>query len=147
MAAVDEHRTTSHKGQKVKSYTITFKLQVIEYAEINSISAATQKYNIDRHSIPDWKSKKQQLQEFSCLKNKNSNKRFRLEGAGRKPLSDEMEEALMEWITERRSKMLRVSRKIIRKKALVLYGDLKTDNPNRYAEKFEATNGWLCKFM
>ena len=26
MAAVDEHRTTSHKGEKVKSYTITFKL-------------------------------------------------------------------------------------------------------------------------
>ena len=53
MAAVDEHRTTSHKGEKVKSYTITFKLQVIEYAEINSISAAAQKYNIDRHSIRD----------------------------------------------------------------------------------------------
>ena len=134
MAAVDEHRTISHKGEKVKSYTITFKLQVIEYAEINSISAAAQKYNIDRHSIRDWKSKKHQLQEFPCLKNKNSNKRFRLEGAGRKPLSDEMEEALMEWITERCSKMLRVSRKIIRKMALVLYGDLKTDNSNRYAK-------------
>ena len=32
-----------------------------------------------------------------------------------------LNQALMEWITERRSKMLRVSRKIIRKKALVLY--------------------------
>ena len=52
---VDEPATTSHKGEKVRSYTISFKLQVIEYAENHSIAAAAQKYKVDRHSIRDWK--------------------------------------------------------------------------------------------
>ena len=39
---VDEPSTTSHKGEKVRSYTISFKLQVIEYAENHSIAAAAQ---------------------------------------------------------------------------------------------------------
>ena len=46
-----------------------------------------------------------------------------------------------------RSKMLRVSRKFIRKKAIIVYGDLKRIDPDGYDEKFEATNGWLFKFM
>ena len=43
--------------------------------------------------------------------------------------------------------MLRVSRKIIRKKAVIIYGDLKRTDPDCFDEKFEATNGWLFKFM
>ena len=110
---VDEPATTPHKGEKVRSYKISFKLQVIEYAENHSIPAAAQKYKADHHSIRDWKKKKNMLQESST--SKNSKKRIPLEGGGRKPLSNEMEETLLEWIMERRLKMLRVSRKIIRK--------------------------------
>ena len=85
------------------------------------------------------------LQEIST--SKNSKKRIRLEGGGRKPLSNEMEETLLEWIMERRLKILHVSRKIIRKKALLIYEDLKHTAPDRYDENFEATIGWLFKFM
>ena len=45
-----------------------------------------------------------------------------------------MEERVLEWIVERRLKML------IRKKAIIVYGDLKRIDPYRYDEKFEATN-------
>ena len=85
------------------------------------------------------------LQEIST--SKNSKKRIRLDGGGRKPLSNEMEETLLEWIMERRLKMLCVSRKIIRKKALLIYEDLKHTAPDRYDENFDATTGWLFKFM
>ena len=105
----DELAKTSHKG-----YTISFKLEIVEVAENRSITAAAQKYNVDRHSVRDWKKKKNELQELSS--SVNIKKRIRLEGGGRKPLRKEMEETLLEWIIERRSKMLRVSRKIIRKK-------------------------------
>ena len=142
---VDEPATTSHKGEKVRSYTISFKPQVIEYAENHSIAATAQKYKVDRHSIRDWKKKKNMLQEIST--SKNSKKRIHLEGWGRKPLSNEMEETLLEWIMERLLKMLRVSRKIIRKKALLIYEDLKHTAPDHYDENFEATTGWLFKFM
>ena len=140
-----EEPTTSHKGERVNSYTIKFKLEVIEFAENKSIGAAAVKYKVDRHSIRDWKRKKDALQELS--KSVDNKKRKRLLGAGRKPLSDEMEEKVLEWIVERRTKMLRVSRKLIRKKAIIVYEDLKRTDPNRYDEKFEATNGWLYKFM
>ena len=58
-----------------------------------------------------------------------------------------MEERVLEWVVERRSKMRRVSRKLTRKEASIVYGDLKRIDPDRYEEKFEATNGWLFKFM
>ena len=141
---IDEPAKTSHKGEKIRSYTISFKLEVVEFAENRSITAAAQRY-VDHHSVRDWKKKKNELQELSS--SVNIKKRIRLGGGGRKPLSEEMEETLLEWIIERRSKMLRVSRKFIRKKAVIIYGDLKCIDPDRFDEKFEATNGWLFKFM
>ena len=142
---IDEPAKTSYKGEKIRSYTISFKLEVIEFAENRSITAAAQKYNVDRHSVRDWKKKKNELQELS--RSVNIKKGIRLGGGGRKPLSEEMEVILLEWIIERRSKMLCVSRKIIRKKAVIIYGDVKRIDPDRFDEKFEATNGWLFKFM
>ena len=58
-----------------------------------------------------------------------------------------MENQLLEWIFERRSKMIHVSRKLIRKRAVIIYGDLKLIDPDCYDEKFEASNRWLFKFM
>ena len=142
---IDEPAKTCHKGEKIRSYTISFKLEVVEFAENRSITAAAQKYNVDRRSVRDWKKKKNELQELS--RSVNIKKRIRLGSGGRKPLSEKMEEILLEWIIERRSKMLRVSRKIIRKKAVIIYGDFKRIDPDRFDEKFEATNGWLFKFM
>ena len=142
---INEPAKKYHKGEKIRSYTISFKLEVVEFAENRSITAAAQKYNVDRHSVRDWKKKKNELQELSS--SVNIKKRIRLGGGVRKPLSEEMEETLLEWIIERRSKMLRVSRRIIRKKAVIIYGDLKRIDPDRFDEKFEAINGWLFKFM
>ena len=142
---IDEPAKTSHKGEKIRSYTISFKLEVVEFAENRSITAAAQEYNVDHRSVRDWKKKKNKLQELS--RSVNIKKRIRLGSGGRKPLSEKMEEILLEWIIERRSKMLRESRKIIRKKAVIIYGDFKRIDPDRFDEKFEATNGWLFKFM
>ena len=142
---IDEPAKTSHKGEKIRSYTISFKLEVVEFAENRSITAAAQKDNVDCDSVRDWKKKKNELQELSS--SVNINRRIRLGGGSWKPLSEEMEETLLEWIIERRSKMLRVSRKIIRKKAGIIHADLKCIDPDRFDEKFEVTNGWLFKFM
>ena len=37
--------------QKIRSYSIDFKLKAVEYAEINNIKAAANKFNIDRKRI------------------------------------------------------------------------------------------------
>ena len=60
-----------------------------------------------------------------------------MQGGGRKIFSEEMDNQLLEWFFERRLKMLRVS----------IYGDSKLSDPDRYDEKFQASNGCLFKFM
>ena len=47
-------KSTSHKGEKVNSYSIDFKLEVIRYAASNSNHAAAKKYKVDRNSIRKW---------------------------------------------------------------------------------------------
>ena len=61
---------------------------------------------------------------FGCTKGKQ---RSRLSGGGRKPLCAKMEELLLEWIENRRALGLRVSCKLIMKKAKVTYRDM-TEN-------------------
>ena len=46
---------------------------------------------------------------------------MRIEGAERKPFNEKLDESALEWIHERRSKGLRVSRKLIMKKAMVMH--------------------------
>ena len=73
--------------------------------------------------------------------NSNGAKRFRLDGAGEKPLAPEMEDVLLEWIHSRRLKGLHVSRKLIMRKALHL------SKEQQNMEDFTTSNGWIKKFM
>ena len=70
-------------------------------------------------------------------------KRKRLEGAGRKPLDQQMEEVLIEWIYDRREKGLRVSRRLIMKKALYIYNEKLKENDCDGGTTFVASTGWL----
>ena len=48
----DENETNevamSHKGKKISSYTLKFKLEVIAYAKLNSINSASKKFNVEK---------------------------------------------------------------------------------------------------
>lgn len=137
-------RPTSHIGEKVRSYTVKFKIEAVEYAEKNSISAAAKKYNVDRKTIREWKEKKA---DIVALVKRAGKSRKRLDGAGRKPLSEVLEERIVSWITDRRDKRLRVSRKLIMKKAKLLYLDMKEDHALVHGGDFVASKGWLENFM
>ena len=67
----------------------------------------------------------------------NGKNRKTLDGCGRKPLAPEMEETLFQCIIDRRSNKLRVSR------IMILYDEML----DHKASKFEATRGWLEKFI
>ena len=92
-----------HEGNKVRSYSIDLKLEILCYAEANCIHAASKKYKVDRHSIRDWKGEKSNLEQ---LKKSSSGKRKRLDGSSRHITLDKLEENLLEWIFDRRSKGL-----------------------------------------
>ena len=50
-------------------------------------------------------------------------KRKRLDGAGRPLMDEQLEQTLVEWVLERRSNLLRVSRKTIMVKAKSLFDE------------------------
>lgn len=97
--------------------------------------AAAREFKVDPKRIREWCKQKEMLLK---LKKKRGNaERKRLKGGGRKVIDDEMESALFSWIALMRGSNLRVSRKLIRAKALELSD----------TESFRASNGWLVKFM
>ena len=100
------NNATSHKGSKIKSYTMSFKQTVAKFAKENSINSASMKFKVDRKQIREWINN---LEKISTKKPT----RKRIDGGGRKPMILEIEENLLEWIYERRSKVLHVSRKMI----------------------------------
>ena len=140
-----ESQATSHKWQKLKHYSLKFKLDAISFAAIHGNHAAEKKYNVDRKRILEWQEKKESIEKTVKSKKTKGCQRKRVEGGGRKPFSEKLDETVLEWVHERQSKGLRVSRKLIMKKVEVLYDDMvKNGEPNK---PFKASNGWLRGFM
>ena len=77
---------------------------------------------------------------------KKGKQRSKLSGGGRKPLSLKLEDTLIQWIDSRRAIGLRVSCKLIMKKAEITYRSIKAGN-NEDFEEFKASRGWLTCFM
>ena len=76
-------------------------------------------------------------------------KRKKLEGAGRKPMSEDLEDNLFDWILDMRDKRARVSRNMVKNKAKEMYRqdpDVRLEMEVRGSE-FLASNGWLNRFL
>ena len=132
---------TAHKGEKKRSFTMSFKYEAIEYAERESNRAAAEKYKVEVKRIREWRQNKQSIKE---LKEKHKGQgRERLEGGGRKVIDDNLDEIILEWTHGRRANGLRVSRKLIMVKAKHLYEER---CPEGEQDFFKATEGWLQKF-
>ena len=68
-----------------------------------------------------------------------------IEGSRRKPFDEQLIESILQQIHKRRSKGFRVSRKLIMKKAMVMYDDMVKEGESN--EEFKETTGWLRGFM
>lgn len=95
-------RSLSHKGEKVCSYTVAFKLEVVRYAELSSNHAAGRRYNVSRSSVRDWRKKKTKLEEMMMQTSICGAHRRRLSGGGRKIVDSRTEKNLVDWIVERK---------------------------------------------
>ena len=104
----------SGKGKKRHSYGISTKLEAIAYAESNGKEAAARKFRVDAKRIREWCQKKAELET-------SANPRKRLHSGGRKPLSTELEDRVLEWIHDMRARGQRVSRRAISKKHTTNY--------------------------
>ena len=93
-----------------------FKREAIEYAEKNTNHKVAEKFHIAVKRIREWRQNKLKMFE-PTVKPKNKG----LEGGGRKPIDLQLENRLAEWIYDRRSNGLRVSRKLIMAKVKNIY--------------------------
>ena len=78
---------------------------------------------------------------------KNSKTRKRLDGGGAKPLSTNLKERVMDWTSVRQSSGLRLSRKLVMKKAQLLYQEMSASEGILENKEFKASRGWLENFM
>ena len=72
---------------------------------------------------------------------------MQLDGGGVKPLSTNLEERVMDWISIQQSSGLRVSRKLVIKKEQLLYQEMSTSEGILKNEEFKASRRWLEKLM
>lgn len=95
---------------------------------------------VDTKRIREWRKKKQ---EFEKVMNTKDERRKRMEGGGKSMTSEEMERNLVQWIFTMRGRNLRVSRKMILRKASEIFPDCE----DATRSEFKASRGWLDKFM
>ena len=134
----------SHKGEQRSSFTIEFKKKVVEQALRSSNRNAARRHNVDERRVSEWRTKINALADVT--QKQGGTKRERLEGGGRKLTDNDLETDLLEWIHERRANMLRVSRKLIMRKAKAIH-DEASDGDLSIQGSFVASRGWLDKFM
>uniref|UniRef100_T1IMM1 HTH CENPB-type domain-containing protein n=1 Tax=Strigamia maritima TaxID=126957 RepID=T1IMM1_STRMM len=125
-----------------RSFDLKFKLEVLNFAEENSGEAAARKFGVTPSTIRGWKRNKEEI-IFTALYASDGAKKKRVQGAGRKLISAELESDLMEWILEKQRNHERVSRKMIRKIA----SDIFASYEDSRKETFKASPGWLSKFL
>ena len=71
-------------------------MEEIAYTESNSKSYASKKFNVDKKRIKEWRKSRNKF--LSLRKKDHGAKRKRLDGAGHKPLDQQIEEVLVKWI-------------------------------------------------
>ena len=79
-----------------KTFDATFKLRVVQYAEMNTNRGAATKYCVNEKQVRQWRMKKEDLKELPKKKKK-------MDGGGRKPRLPDVETVLLAWIDELRA--------------------------------------------
>ena len=115
------------------------KLEAVEFARRRSVNAAARKFGVAAKSIRLWRGGEAALAQLH-------GKAARRSGGGRKPAFPQLEEQLFAFFQEQRAKKLRVSRRMLSKKALQIFSDLVDDGVYQ-AGLFVCSDGWMSKFM
>ena len=121
------------KREKVRSsYTASFKLKVVKFAEENNKMKASKQFGVHRKRVQKWCKQKEELQKV--LRNAKV-----LKGRGQKVTYPDIESRLLEWIKSIRNVGGRLTRKALRRECLrlhKLYGN----------QSFKASSGWYRHF-
>ena len=120
-----------------KRYTIEFKLAVVDWMKHHSSSyrAAAKQFGIDRKMVREWMNNRA---EYECAMRKHGPQRCRMHG-GRPPLSEELDQAVLQYLNEERAKGRPVSDRNLQTKAIEASKLFGIDN-------FKGTMQWLRRW-
>ena len=68
----EQAKSSSHKNEKIKLYTLSFKLLVVNHAKMSSIRAAEGKFGVDRKRISESIQNESKIQNKVSSKNRGS---------------------------------------------------------------------------
>lgn len=122
MSEEDPGHSRSHKGERIRSYDLGFKLKVVDYATTNGNRAAAKYFRIDRKRVREWRQNESKLR------------------GGRKIIFKEIDQEIFSWMKERRQAGVRVTGKALKTQARKLH--LSKGN-----QSFKGSCGWLRCFM
>ena len=129
---------TPHKHRHINSYTVEFKILVVDWLRKNdkNVSKTAREFDIDRKRVREWDQNYDKL-----LENKvgRSAKKCKI-GCGRKPLSSDLDMKLFEFLEEERLEGRPVSNDLLRVRALQIAGGLRIDGT------FTASSGWIARW-
>jgi hypothetical protein len=122
-----------------KTYTLSQKLEVLDYVKSFSESQAANHFGIPRTTISSWKGINLQPKHHPNAKPKTKGKHL-VKGSGR-PLSypQHVEEQIVAWVLQMRDLQLPIQRKDIIRQAKRLISP--------HQSNFQASAGWMDKFL
>ena len=120
---------------KRRSIPASTKLQALAFLKSSkNVSQTARRFQVSRQQVREWRKNENALK---CI----GNSRKRLDGAGRKLSSNDLEIHLVDWINVKRADRLRVSRSMIQREAERFMKDKQPETI------FSASSGWLQKFL
>ena len=129
------------------AHLLSFELRVVAEAEVCGNRSAARKYDVDELRIREWRAKKASISTLNVTP--AGKKHERVDGGVRKLQFQAVDDVVLGWISSRRERGLRVSRKLIMKKAQVVYDEMKVARTDDISDKeeFKASTGWPNHFM
>ncbi|GBG81698.1 hypothetical protein CBR_g32692 [Chara braunii] len=133
---------------------IDFEEQTPDWATFTGPTPPGLQYGVDETTLRQWVHQREKLEAALNDPRKLSRNQWRLCGGGRKPLHEDLEKELAEWIVEKNKKGLSVHDRYIQAKARLLYKQRESQgevvagasNKEEGDSKFSASTGWLTRF-
>ena len=122
-----------------RSYTLAFKKNAVEMAKKSNNRTVARDLGVDEKRR-EWRGLASRLEEMTNASVKNSSKRFRLQGGGRKPLLQDIEQTIADRVVQQRMAYHRVTWRGIAMKAQLLAS-------SNGQNEFEASRGWVDNFL
>ncbi|CAG9531159.1 unnamed protein product [Cercopithifilaria johnstoni] len=133
----------AQKGRKLKQYVLEEKLDIIDYAKIIGNRAAGREFNVAESSIREWRKNEQRLRSMF----ETAPERSRLDDGRRRPVSEDLEKGLLQYVTSRSDSETALTWHDIKEKANILWKDICDRNPKYSDRGFTANMGWVARFV